>query len=177
MKSSTRTTVRTALGGVAAVFVLAVGFVAIGSDETDEPLEIGSAVAIEAPAPTPPRLAAADYGSDAFLDRLVDECQIGSTTACVDLYWESEVDSAYESYAYASTTAGERRSHPTATVSGEQMLLLVWAGFDSNERSDFCAGYTALGAELSYLLVIEALDDDGMIPTQDEYAAIFDARC
>ncbi len=39
-----------------------------------------------------------DYGSDAYLDGLYDECEAGDAVACEDLYMESPVGSEYEAY-------------------------------------------------------------------------------
>ncbi|GJM38789.1 MAG: hypothetical protein DHS20C19_21560 [Acidimicrobiales bacterium] len=40
-----------------------------------------------------------DYGDDAALDRLYDWCEAGDDAACDQLWWDSEPDTAYESFA------------------------------------------------------------------------------
>ena len=42
--------------------------------------------------------ATSDYGSDAYLDGLVEDCADGDYFACTDLYFDSPVDSGYEEF-------------------------------------------------------------------------------
>jgi hypothetical protein len=166
-----------------AIVSLTLGY-AIGSPATDEiPTEIGSAVALEAPttppSPTPTQstLAYGDYGTSKTFDTMVDLCESGDLTSCLDLFWESDLDSGYEAYALDNTTREQRDAHYLADVTATQMLSAAWAEFDASDRSDFCDGYALFGLEKTYEMVMDELDTGGVVPTMDEFELFFSGKC
>ncbi|MDW3218016.1 MAG: hypothetical protein R8F63_05325 [Acidimicrobiales bacterium] len=74
--------------------------------EGGTPFELGIALGFCGPTITgafdlPPetRSGAEDYGDDAGLDRLYDWCEAGDDAACDQLWWDSNIDTAYEAMA------------------------------------------------------------------------------
>lgn len=61
-----------------------------------------------------------DYGSDAYLDGLYEDCKAGDSVACEDLYIESPANSEYETFALSQPWPGETES---ATSYGDDPYL------------------------------------------------------
>jgi hypothetical protein len=175
------------IAGVTIAAVLAVG--CTSEEAVEQPVEIGSAVAFEAPAPEPEPEPTEDaygsYGDDPRMDRLVDRCEIGHTSSCVELYWESDIDSGYERYAKRETTESELMgdtpvgdmTQETTYYSPTDALEYIWAGYGASDRNDWCEAYNDFGPELSHSFVVDGMNGSAQEPTLREFINVFDPKC
>lgn len=96
------------LGVVAAAAVLF-----LGSEASEEFVPVGSPVGVppvpglgsDLPYGNQSTLLGDDYGDNPTLDRLWDRCADGHGESCDELFWRSELGSAYEDF---GNTCGER---------------------------------------------------------------------
>jgi hypothetical protein len=177
--------------------VIAAGYVTgvVGSLYDEKPAETISAPAdvvaapapapVSAPPPEPTEDAYGSYGDDATLDRLVDRCESGHLESCVELYWESDIDSGYERYAKRETTESELMgdtpvgdmTQGNTYYSPTDALEFIWAGYGASERNDWCEAYNNFGPELSHSFVVDGMNGSAQEPTLREFINVFDPKC
>lgn len=85
------------------------------------------------------------YGSDPEMDRLYDKCEAGDKEACLELFWESDLDSGYEEYAMSKTTGSERIEYrgidadaADETPNDRIAFMMAWDNQDSSTQEQLC---------------------------------------
>ena len=145
-----------------------------GSDDTAAQVAPALLVSAPAPAPTPeppaPPVAPEppakarpsepfQYGDDPTFDALWEDCQDADYEACEELYWDSPLDSQYESDALSMMNIMDEGMTPEELndlISGDLLLDIVWAGMSSREQSELCDGYALSGSEASGAIIADS---------------------
>jgi hypothetical protein len=94
------------IGVMAVVSILAITF--LGESASSKFESVGTAVDDDGFFDADPDIFDPDaqtYGDDPSLDALWDRCEDGSGSACDDLFWQSPIDSEYETF---GNTCGRR---------------------------------------------------------------------
>lgn len=123
------------------------------------------------PEPEPPA-ADGEYGSDPYFDNLYDDCESGSTSSCDTLYWESPVDSEYESFAMAQGSPTGTSDHSPDAMT---MMTMAWGTFSAQEQNEFCAAYNTAPKREMYGYFIEGAGYE--VVTYDQFVTFFDGAC
>lgn len=145
------------------------------SEPTASPPPVEQTTVAPEPEPEPdpePPAAEGEYGSDSYFDNLYDDCESGSTSACDTLYWESPIDSEYESFALSQGSPSGTSEHAPDM---NTLMAMAWDTFSASEQNDFCAAYNTAPKREMYSYFIEGAGDD--IVTYDEFVTFFDGEC
>lgn len=147
-------------------------------EEVEAENEIEAEVITNEPEPEP-EPEPGTYGSDPVLDRLQDECADGNERSCLDLFWDSPIDSEYEAYAKDHTDPSDRVEDfmgEDEGVSTNMLLQMTWDNLSTSDQTDICVGYLLAPREM-YVSFEDGYGSGEGMPSFGEFTDFFDSVC